>query len=57
MRGAEGVLLGVDGEVEVKGEEELQLQLVELAQREAADLGPGEEAEWSARGNRGWKSG
>ena len=38
--GAEGVLLGVDGEVEVEGEKELELQLVELAQREAADLGP-----------------
>ncbi len=39
--GAAGVFGGGQGEVEVEGEEELEFQVVELAQREAADLGPG----------------
>ncbi len=32
--------MGRDGEVKVEGEEELELQLVELMQREAGNLGP-----------------
>ena len=35
-----GVEVGGQGEVEVEGEEELQLQRVELGQRQATDLRP-----------------
>ena len=38
--GAGGVVGGADAEVEVDGEEEVQLQRVELRKGEAADLGP-----------------
>jgi hypothetical protein len=38
--GACGVVGGVEGEAEVDGEEELELERVELMQRKASDLRP-----------------
>ncbi len=41
--GAAGVAVGGQGEVEVEGKEEAQLQLVELAQLDTPDLRPASE--------------
>ena len=43
--GAGGVVGGADAEVEIDGEEEVQLQRVELREGDAADLRPAMEAE------------
>jgi hypothetical protein len=54
--GAGGVVGGVDAEVEVDGEEEVQLQRVELGEGEAGDLSPAADKGFRVSSN-GWARG
>ena len=38
--GTDGVLSGMDGEIEIHGEEKFKLKLVQLCHRQATNLGP-----------------